>query len=399
MNTTLTESSILPLSPKTNSFQICQLSAILQPFENLLPRTLQKTMPKNMTFTSADVKSYIKVCSYLGKSATEIYETLQAPGLGSVLSRDSIFRWSRDFKKGKSGISDGRGKATPRQTNTKKNIDAVKALIDRDCRISIEEIAESVGISSGSVWNILHNDLGLRKLSARWIPHILTDENKRVRLEYATQLLSKYENSDPRRLSEIATGDETWMHFYEPMRKADNKAWRPKGGKPLKIARRSKSTTKVMYTVFFNSKGVLAQIPCKKNQSVNSVFYTQKVLPEVIRSINVQRPATGTRGIKILHDNAPAHKSEMTKAFLKDNRLEVLGHPPYSPDLAPCDFFLFPRLKRELSGRSFKTKSALGSAIYQCLSGIPENDYLMAFRSWISRLRKCVDNAGEYFEQ
>ena len=356
-------------------------------------------MPVNSVCTSADIKSFIKVCTIIGKSASEIYQTLQVPSLSSVLSKDSIFRWAREFKNGKTGISDGRGKTTPRKVNTKSKINAVQAIIEEDSRVSVEQVAKRVGISSGSAWKILHEDLGLRKLSARWIPHILSDENKRVRLQCAQDLLSKYENAGSRRLSEIVTGDETWMHFYEPKRKEQNKSWLPKGSSPVKIARRNNSTSKVLYIRFFNSQGPLAQIPCQNNQMINSDSYTKNVLPDVIRSINIQRPVTGTRGIKILHDNAAPHKSAMTKAFLEDNGLQVLPHPPYSPDLAPCDFFLFPRLKRELSGRSFQSRSALGSAIYQCLAGIPENDYKMAFRSWISRLRKCVEKGGEYFEQ
>ena len=154
-----------------------------------------------------------------------------------------------------------------------------------------------------------------------------------------------------------------------------------------------------MYTFFFNSKGIVAQIPCKNNQTINSDFYTKNVLTEVIRYYNTTRPRTGTRGIKILHDNASCHKSAKTKQFLQENHIEVLPHPPYSPDLSPCDFFLFPRLKKELAGRSFGSRLALGSAIFQCLSGIPENVFKTFFKSWLSRLQKCVDNNGDYFEQ
>ena len=48
-----------------------------------------------------------------------------------------------------------------------------------------------------------------------------------------------------------------------------------------------------------------------------------------------------------------------------------LEHPPYSPDLVPCDFYLFPKLKEYLSGRHFSNNAALGSAIFQCLKLIP----------------------------
>jgi hypothetical protein len=66
------------------------------------------------------------------------------------------------------------------------------------------------------------------------------------------------------------------------------------------------------------------------------------------------RPRTGVLRIKLLHDNAPAHKSAMVQEYLKESGLDVLDHPPYSPDLSPCDFWLFPRLKEMLAGNRFE---------------------------------------------
>ena len=71
----------------------------------------------------------------------------------------------------------------------------------------------------------------------------------------------------------------------------------------------------------------------------------------------------------LLHDNAFSHtcKCKVVKSFLASEKVKVLNHPPYSPDLNPCDFFLFPRLKKILSGNKYTSRSSLGSAIYQCL--------------------------------
>ena len=83
--------------------------------------------------------------------------------------------------------------------------------------------------------------------------------------------------------------------------------------------------------------------------------------------------------------------------FLASEKVKVLKHPPYSPERSPCDF-LFPRLKKMLSGNKYTSRSSLGSAIYQCLQQIPKEDYLSAFRDWVKRLQKCVSVKGEYFE-
>ena len=84
--------------------------------------------------------------------------------------------------------------------------------------------------------------------------------------------------------------------------------------------------------------------------------------------------------------------------FLASEKVKVLNHPPYSPDLSPCAFFLFPSLKKMLSGNKYASKSSLGSTIYQCLQQIPKEDYLSAFRDWVKRLQKCAPVKGEHFE-
>ena len=84
--------------------------------------------------------------------------------------------------------------------------------------------------------------------------------------------------------------------------------------------------------------------------------------------------------------------------FLASEKVKVLNNPPYSPDLSPCDYFLFPRLKKMLSGNKYTSRSSLGSAIYQCLQQIPKEDYLSAFRNWVKKLQICVSVEGKYFE-
>jgi len=70
----------------------------------------------------------------------------------------------------------------------------------------------------------------------------------------------------------------------------------------------------------------------------------------------VQRVTTDTADDWVLHhDNAPAHTAVSIPEFLAKKNIPVLPHPPYIPDLAPCDFYLFPKLKSKLKGHHFGT--------------------------------------------
>ena len=110
------------------------------------------------------------------------------------------------------------------------------------------------------------------------------------------------------------------------------------------------------------------------------------------------RPRTGVRGLKLVHDNAPAHCSSVVQDYLKTQGFKILPHPAYSPDLAPCDFWLNPVVKKCLGRRKFETHTAVGRALFQCTDSIPKCDYKSALKNWIKRLKKCVQVNGEYFE-
>ena len=119
----------------------------------------------------------------------------------------------------------------------------------------------------------------------------------------------------------------------------------------------------MLYSIFFDSKGPVLQIPVPKGSSVTGKFYSKVFLLNLLISIR----------------NADCA-------------------PPYSPDLSPCDFSLFPRLKEMLAGHRFESRCSIGSAIYQCLQHIPKEDYRAVLRKWVDRCKMCVEAEGAYFE-
>ena len=116
-------------------------------------------------------------------------------------------------------------------------------------------------------------------------------------------------------------------------------------------------------------------MPVKKGKSITEKYYKDVVLKKLKKYYQKRRPATGFKHVRLLHDNAPAHTSAIVTAFLKKEKVSVLPHPPYSPDLAPCDFFLFPKLKVFLAGRKYQSRQALGSAVHQYLITVPSNSF------------------------
>ncbi|KYN35367.1 hypothetical protein ALC56_10292, partial [Trachymyrmex septentrionalis] len=98
------------------------------------------------------------------------------------------------------------------------------------------------------------------------------------------------------------------------------------------------------------------------------------------------------------HDNAPAHTSLLVREFLTKNNTLMMPQPSYSPDLAPCDFFLFPKLKRPMKGRRYATIEEIKTASKEELNKITKNNVLKCFEDWKKRWHKCIISDGDYFE-
>ena len=83
--------------------------------------------------------------------------------------------------------------------------------------------------------------------------------------------------------------------------------------------------------------------------------------------------------------------------YLHNERVELFPHWPCSPDRAPCNFFLFPQIKKELKKKRFDKVENLARAVQAVAEPIPKADYEKSLQSWQNRLQHCMDVNGEYF--
>ena len=346
-----------------------------------------------------EIRAYIKARSKLGCSLKKLMTEISTAFGPSCVSYDTVRRWKKKFESGVESIKNAPKSGRPKSASRKEIVSKIKEIIEGDARFTVRDIARKVGISLSTVHLILKKHLKVRKISARWVPHLLTDEQKRQRVKVAKKLLQMFPKYDKKQFANVVIGDETWVHYFEPVRKVSNKSWATKHNKRPIIAKRSLSTKKVLYAIFFSGEEVTIKVPVKKGKSKDVV------LKKLKKYYQKRRPVTGFKYVRLLHDNAPAHTSAIVTAFLKKEKVTVLPHPtppptppPYSPDLAPCDFFLFPKLKAFLAGRKYQSRQALGSAIHQYLITVPKSAYRDAFKKWIHRLKLCISSHVEYFE-
>ena len=100
-----------------------------------------------------------------------------------VPSQTAIYDWFPDFQRGRHSLEDNPCLGHPAAATTDLQVVSVHKLVEEDGRVTVLQIAEEFGISSGSVSSILHHSVGLSKVSARWVSHMLTEEQKQSRVK------------------------------------------------------------------------------------------------------------------------------------------------------------------------------------------------------------------------
>ena len=199
-----------------------------------------------------EIRSYIKCRIRLTIDSKQIFNELCGIYGLQTISMRTGFRWVKAFKAVKFSVEDDTRPGRPKTSVTKANVATVKIVVKQDARLSVKDIISCTGISEGSVQTILKKRLDLRKACSRWVPHLFTEEQKTQRLKCACELLKTHRGCNSRVISNFLIGDETWVHMFEPQRRADNKQWKRKDRKRQCIAKRTISSKKMLCAIFFN---------------------------------------------------------------------------------------------------------------------------------------------------
>ncbi len=198
---------------------------------------------------------HIISCVKQGKSQNDTFCLLQEVYGTDSLSRTTCRRW---YLRAKDGDNSGRDLLRPGRKATARtlsNVRAVDEILDRDRRFTVRQIAAEVNISTGSVHNILKKDMDLSKRALKFIPRVLTADQKKLRVDLCRANLREVQ--DPLFLWSVITRDESWFSVLEPELKSSSMQWLSKSDPRPKKALQSRQARKTMMEVFFDDQGVV----------------------------------------------------------------------------------------------------------------------------------------------
>ena len=159
-----------------------------------------------------------------------------------------------------------------------------------------------------------------------------------------------------------------------------------------------RSQVKVMLITFFDHQGMVHHEFVPQGQTVNQHFYKEVLTPLVNKIRQKRRTFWAGKTWILHHDSASAHTALSMKQFLVLKEITTLHHSPYLPDLAPCHFFLFLKLKGILKGTHFQGVEDIKTSVMRHLKTITKEEFSQCFKTWSKRIEKCIKANGEYFK-
>lgn len=275
-----------------------------------------------------------------------------------------------------------------------ENIKKVEKRIADNPYISIRALSALTGLSNKVVYSILKR-LGKTKKFGEFVPRTLTKTLKRQRCCASAKNLALLER-DSSLLERVIAEDECWLHVYEELTSEGRRQWCSIDEPPRPEPHQQLHEKKTMLVFFFDHEGPLIIDFLPQEQTINSTYYCKR-LDNLNKIYLDKRKNQKHLGVHLIHDGASSHTSYETKERLQRLNINTLQHPPYSPDISPCDYAVFGPLKKRLRGHRFATLEALQNKARHIL----ENEFVTDFyKKAISdlelRWRTIIDDEGEY---
>ena len=308
----------------------------------------------------------------------------------------SVLEWHKRFKEDRGSVRDDERCGKSKEVNTPELIGQIKNFMDKDCRVSIETISAQFDVSVGTVHTIILEEQKMRNICVKFVPRVLREDQKERRCHDSREMVEQI-NSDPAVLDALVTCDESWIYCYDPETKRQSSQWKHAGSPRPKKARQSKSAYRLLMITFFYSTGMIYTHWVPTGQTVNKEYYVE-VLRKFRKRFWRKRFALFKSGQWHFHkNNAQVHNSILVTDFLTKMGIKTVPQPPSSPDLAPCDFWLFLKLKEKLKGCRYQTIEEMKEAVTRVIGTLTQEDLHGAFQKWLEWY-KCISAGGDYFE-
>ena len=319
----------------------------------------------------------------LGHNASEAARNI-CRGLGKgTVSRPTAWRWFERFRNKDYSLEDDQRSGRP----TEIDLSELKQIIESDPSLSQLDVADKVGCTQQAI-QYQFKKLGLVSKLGQWLPHDLTEYQKKKRAEVSDQLYFLHRTHNW--LDYLITGDEKWCLYVNVKRR---RQWIKHGQRPKPTPKAGLHPKKRMLCIWWCVKGVIYWELLPENTTLDAIRYCAQL--EKLESEVVKQGLFGGK-ICFQHDNARPHVSKIVTEKIAEFGWELLPHPAYLPDLAPSDYHLFRSLNNYLKGKNFKNEEGLKIGLQKFFDSKSPEFYAKGIHDLPRRWAEVIETKGEY---
>ena len=214
-------------------------------------------------------------------------------------------------------------------------------------------------------------------------------------MEQATELFQLLTKSKHNSYRNIITGDQSWfLYKYDPQG-----AWVFEDDSAPVYPNPSNFVQKMMLTIIWGVYGTYIIDELPEGEHFNSQYFVEHILLPLEAQKQIIWPGRGNHKILLHLDNCRVHNSQYTQSVMDQTIFKRAPHPPYSPDIAPSDFFLFGYIKEKLKGHLHNNKEELYDDILTIIEGISLETKIAVFDEWAYRCNWVSSHEGLYFQK
>jgi hypothetical protein len=225
-------------------------------------------------------------------------------------------------------------------------------------------------------------------LRPKFVAHKVVPSQKAMRVRDAQEMLTILGGDEIHDFSHIVTGDETMV----PLRNDEDFQWAEIGTPRLLVPRVDYHPRQVMLSVYWSVGGFHVVDILPRKEHMDAAYFQAQILDPLSQEL---KPKKSPFPIWLHFDNARPHTAYSSAARLAKLGFQRMPHPPYSPDISPCDFYLFGTVKRKLKGLVAQDDNDVADMFYEKLMEISREERLSAMHDWVRRLHDVVESGGE----
>ncbi|XP_014473233.1 PREDICTED: histone-lysine N-methyltransferase SETMAR-like [Dinoponera quadriceps] len=251
---------------------------------------------------------------------------------GDVLKLNKCHRWFKKFKNGNSNLEDVERKRRPQKLDD----DILRAMVDSDFHQTIRELSLKIGCPWSTVQDHLYR---IKKVYRQeiWVPHELTETALDQRRTICASLLSREA--------------------------------------PIPTPKLSLTIKKFLVCLWWNFSEIIHHELLEPGQTVTTTVYCEQLERMKQELLKKRSVLVNYRKRIFQHDNARSHTAKITQEKIRELGLELLPHPPYSPDLAPSDYNLFRSLEHILRGKHFNNVEEVKTHLEKFFNAKSKNNF------------------------